>query len=165
MSRYAEGTTVSPEKSQQEIAATIRRYGASRLAVAWEDRRAMVAFGAHDLHVRMVLSLPHQDDAEFRTTPTGRGRDAAARRAACEAEIRRRWRALHLAIKAKLEAVDTGITTFEEEFMAHIVLPDGSTVAEHVAPAVREAYRRGSIAPFIPPVKAIGSGSGSGERL
>lgn len=158
MSRYAEGTSVTPEKSQQEISATIRRYGASKLAVAWEDRRAMVAFGAHNLHVRMILDLPSPDDAEFRTTPTGRGRDTAARKSACEAEIRRRWRALALAIKAKLEAVETGITSFEDEFMAHIVLPDGTTVSEHVAPAIRQAYAQGSIAPFIPLPKAIEGG-------
>lgn len=158
--RYAEGTTVSPEKSQQDIGETIRRYGATSYAVAWEKGRAMIAFGAHNLHVRMILDLPSPDDPEFRTTPTGRTRDAASRKAACEAEHRRRWRSLGLAIKAKLEAVDTGITTFEEEFLAHIVLPDGATVAEHVAPAVRQAYATGEIAPFIPTLKAITSGGG-----
>jgi hypothetical protein len=35
-----------------------------------------------------------------------------------------RWRALALAIKA----VESGIATFEEEFLAHIALPNGSTV-------------------------------------
>jgi hypothetical protein len=151
MARFAEGTTVSPEKSQQEIGACLRRYGATSFATAWEPGRAMVAFGAHDRHVRMVLEIPDVDDDEFATTPTGRARDRAGVGAAHEAEIRRRWRALTLAIKAKLEAVETGITLFEDEFLAHIVLPDGQTVAEHVRPAVAEAYRTGVIAPFIPP--------------
>lgn len=158
MARYAEGTSVTPERSQQEIGAILRRYGATSYAAAWDEGRAMVAFGAHSLHVRMILDIPSPEDPEFRTTPSGRTRDAASRRAACEAEERRRWRAMALAIKAKLEAVETGITTFEDEFMAHIVLPDGSTVAEHVAPAIRRAYAAGSIAPFIPSVKAIEAG-------
>jgi hypothetical protein len=158
VSRYAEGTSVSPEKSQQEIGAVLRRYGASSYASAWEQGRAMIAFGSADRHVRMVLALPDPDDPEFRTTPSGRTRDAYARQAACEAEIRRRWRALALGVKAKLEAVETGIETFEEAFMAHIVLPDGRTVAEHVQPAIAHAYQTGEIRPFIPTVKAIEAG-------
>jgi hypothetical protein len=159
VSRYAEGTRVTPEKSQQQIAALLRRYGASSYASAWEQGRAMIAFGSEDRHVRIVLALPHPDDPEFRTTPSGRPRDPAARQTACKAEIWRRWRALALGVKAKLEAVETGIETFEEAFMAHIVLPDGRTVAEHVQPAIAHAYRTGEIRPFIPSVKAIEAGS------
>jgi hypothetical protein len=47
-------------------------------------------------------------------------------------EMRRRWRSLALAIKAKLEVVASGIATFDEEFMAHLVLPDGTTVGDRV---------------------------------
>ena len=41
--------------------------------------------------------------------------------------MRQRWRALALCIKAKLEAVECGITSFEEEFLAHVVMPNGQT--------------------------------------
>jgi hypothetical protein len=41
-----------------------------------------------------------------------------------------------LSIKAKLEAVETGIESFEIAFMPYVVLPDGKTVAEHVLPAL-----------------------------
>jgi hypothetical protein len=151
VTRYAEGTTTPPEKSQQEIASTLRRYGASSYATAWEGTRAMIAFGAHERHVRMVLILPELGDREIRMTPAGRSRDPRAQKVALDAEIRRRWRALALGVKAKLEAVETGIETFEEAFMAHIVLPDGTTVAEHVRPVIEHAYRTGEIRPFIPP--------------
>jgi hypothetical protein len=158
VSRYAEGTSVSPEKSQQQIGALLRRYGASSYASAWENGRAMIAFGSEDRHVRIVLALPDPEDPEFRTTPGGRPRDTYARQAACKAETWRRWRALALGVKAKLEAVATGIETFEEAFMAHIVLPDGRTVAEHVQPAIAHAYQTGEIRPFIPSVQAIEGG-------
>jgi hypothetical protein len=40
-----------------------------------------------------------------------------------------------LAVKAKLISVADGIETFEEAFMAHVVMPDGRTVAETITPA------------------------------
>ena len=61
------------------------------------------------------------------------------------------WRALRLVIQAKLEAVEAEITTFEEEFLAHIVLPDGQTVAQHVQPRVESMYREGKMQALLPP--------------
>ena len=143
MARYAEGTSVSPERSQMEISETLRKYGASGFAYGWEDRKAMIGFRFNDRQVRIFLDLPEASDPEFARTTTGRTRDAAGRRTAFEAETRRRWRALALAIKAKLEAVETGITTFEEEWLAHIVLPDGSTVADTILPEIERAWKAG----------------------
>jgi hypothetical protein len=58
---------------------------------------------------------------------------------------------LALVIKAKLEAVDSGITTFEDEFLAHIVMPDGQTVASHIKPGIAAAYESGTMTPLLPP--------------
>lgn len=155
MTRYAEGTTVSPERSQAEIGESLRRYGAAGFAYGWEDSRAMVAFRAHDRQVRFLLELPDVDDEDFRFTPTRQRRKPDAQRAAYEAEIRRRWRALALAIKAKLEAVATGITDFEDEFLAHIVLPDGTTVSDRVRAEIDEAWRTGVLPPrLLPQIEA-----------
>ena len=66
-----------------------------------------------------------------------------------EQACRSRWRALALAVKAKLEAVAIGITTFEDEFMAHIVMPDGLTVGEHVRPRIASAYESGQVTPLL----------------
>lgn len=60
-------------------------------------------------------------------------------------EKRRKWRALSLAIKAKLESVRSGIATFEEEFLPHIVMPDGRRVIEWVAPQIEAAYQTGKM--------------------
>ena len=150
MSRYAEGTTVSPERSQAEIAELLRKYGATSFVSGFEDQRAMVAFRAHNRTVRFILDLPAPGDDEFQWTPTRKERKPDAAAAAYEAEIRRRWRALALAIKAKLEAVDTGVTTFEDEFMAHIVLPDGRTVGETVRERIEAAYELGQAIDLLP---------------
>lgn len=63
---------------------------------------------------------------------------------------RQRWRALALVIKAKLEAVEAGITEFEEEFLAHIVLPNGGTVGQFMLPQVATAYETGQMPPLLP---------------
>lgn len=149
MSRYAEGTSVSPERSQAEIGEMLRRYGAQGFAYGWEEQRAAVSFRAHGRMVRFLLDLPNPDDGEFLTTPTGRRRDGAGARSAYEAEIRRRWRALALAIKAKLEAVATGIATFEDEFLAYTVLPDNTTVSEHVHREIEAAWTAGGRPPRL----------------
>ncbi len=54
-------------------------------------------------------------------------------------------------IKATLEAVESGITTFEEEFLAHIVMPDGMTVGNHVRPTIAAWYAGGTMRPLLPP--------------
>lgn len=133
MTAYAEGTAVIPERSQAEIMTTLRRYGAASFAYGEQDGQAVLGFTAHGRSVRFVLPLPTDRNA-FSRTPTGRVRDPKAAQAALEAEHRRRWRALALAIKAKLEVVESGIATFEEEFLAHVVLPGGSTVGGRVLP-------------------------------
>lgn len=156
MTRFAESTTVTPERSQAEISETLRRYGANGFMFGWEDDKAMIAFKAHGRHIRFVLALPSPSDPEFKRTEGGRARtDKAVVTKAYEQEVRRRWRSLALAIKAKLEAVSTGIASFEEEFLAHIVLPDNSTVGDRVIAEVEAAYSSGVAAPRL---LAIGAG-------
>lgn len=144
MSAYAEGTTVTPERSQMEIATLIRKYGASSFGTGWADGSAFTTFVAHGRTIRFVLGLP-DDWHRFIKTPGGKLRRQPEAEKAMEGEVRRRWRCLALAIKAKLEAVDTGIATFEEEFLPYTVMPDGRTVTEHVLPAVERAIAAGEM--------------------
>ncbi|MCI0660555.1 MAG: hypothetical protein L0220_05720 [Acidobacteria bacterium] len=72
-----------------------------------------------------------------------RPRNDAQAFAAWEQATRQKWRALKLAIIAKLEAVESKIATFETEFVANIVMPDGRTVGEHAMPAIEQAYLTG----------------------
>jgi hypothetical protein len=146
---YAEGTSVTAERSQQEISATLRRYGAAGFMFGEDNGRAVVAFRAHDRMVRFVLPLDI-DRRQFSTTPSGRSRDAASIDKAIQGEHRRRWRALALAIKAKLEVVETGIASFEDEFLANLVLPDGSTVGDWAQPQIAAAYESGHMPSLLP---------------
>jgi hypothetical protein len=71
-----------------------------------------------------------------------------------EAEERRRWRAQLLLIKAKLEMIATGTTTVEREFLADMLMPNGSTVGSQALPALARAYETGK----MPSLLALGSG-------
>jgi hypothetical protein len=105
---------------------------------------------AEDRRVRFALDLPDPADREFTHTPTrGTERSAAQAEAAWEQACRQRWRALALAVKAKLEAVESGIATFEEEFAAYLVMPDGRTVWDHIQIPVRTAYEEGKVPPML----------------
>ncbi len=53
-------------------------------------------------------------------------------------------------IKAKLEAVASGVSTFEEEFLAHVVLPNGDTIGDWLAPQIANAYDTKKMPPLLP---------------
>ncbi len=150
--RYAESTSVSVAKSKAEIEALVGRYGADSFAQGWENERATVGFRMRGKYVRFNLTLPQRTDAQFTTTPSGRDRKPAQAEKAWEQTCRSSWRALALVIKAKLEAVELGITTFEEEFLAHLVLPGGrGTVGENLIPQIEAAYADGKTMPKLLP--------------
>ncbi len=70
-------------------------------------------------------------------------------RGAYEQAGRQRWRALALVIKAKLEAVESGVETFEDAFLSHIVLPGGGTIGRWLKPQLQEAYVGGKMPPLL----------------
>jgi hypothetical protein len=129
---YAARTTVPVDRSKTEIEQTLTRYGADRFAYFVEPMGAVVMFEAHGRRLRFNLPLEG-------------GKDAKAERLR-----KQRWRALLLCIKAKLESVASGIESFEEAFLAHVVLPDNRTVYEHTAPRIAQIANGGEMQPLLP---------------
>lgn len=149
MTRYAASTTVSVEKSKSEIERLLSRYGASAFASGWAENRAVIQFEAQGRRIRFTLPLPDKNERRFTMSQRGlRSVDVAQKE--WEQSCRQSWRALALVIKAKLEAVEAKITEFQDEFLAHIVLPDGQTVADHVKPKIKMAYETGNMLPLLP---------------
>jgi hypothetical protein len=141
---FAEHTKVAVIQSRGEIERLLSQHKAEMFgtAVDYGANTARVQFRAHSRIVRFTVPLP--DRSKF-----GDG----ARR---EQEERRIWRALLLVIKAKLESVESKIATFEEEFLAHIVMPNDRTVADIILPQIAESYSTG---------RMIVQGYGNGARL
>jgi hypothetical protein len=123
--KYAKRTQVPVSRSRAEIETTVLRYGADQFGSAFDQAggRAMVQFRIAQWLVRFILPLPHEDAQDQR----------------------QRWRALTLVIKAKLEAVESGIATIEEEFLAHVVVPGGGTFGEWAVPQLRELKKGGQL--------------------
>lgn len=151
MTSYAEGTSVGSDKSRAEIERTLARYGAKSFMYGWDQDEAMVAFVANDRRVRFLLPMPARDSREFTHTPSkGLRRTATQAEEAYEQGVRQRWRALALVIKAKLEAVEAGIVTFDEEFGMHFLLPNGQTVGEWVTPQIDQVYAAATMPALLP---------------
>ncbi|OCB57699.1 hypothetical protein A5677_17085 [Mycobacterium malmoense] len=151
MARYAASTEVSSDRSRAEIERTLQRYGARQFMYGYDQTRAVVGFIINERQVRFELPMPDPNDREFTHTP-GRNqkRSPDQARTQWEQATRQRWRALNLVIKAKLEAVESGIVTFDAEFLAHLVLPNGRTVADEVVPMIETAYETNQMPALLP---------------
>jgi hypothetical protein len=149
--RYAEKTTVASEKTRADIERLLRSNGATAFQYGWDNSEAAVMFEIASRRILFRLPMPDRAERRFTHTPTrGERRAPAAVEEAYEQAVRQRWRALLLIIKAKLEAVASGVVTLETEFLAHIVLPDGRTVGDHTLPRIADAYETGEMPALMP---------------
>ena len=155
--RYASRTTVTVERSKTEVEHILRRYGADQFLHGWEEGRAIIGFRLKGYPVRMTLPLPILEDFEHyaRKNGTKTRRTPQAAQSAHEQAERQAWRALVLVLKAKLEAVEAGITTIEQEFLADMVLPGDVTVSEALLPRLDEALNTGRMPDLLPGGGAI----------
>lgn len=108
-------------------------------------------FQMNQRQVRFDLPLLTTESDEVMYGKVGQSIPKKNLRDRAEQMNRQRWRALALAIKAKLEAVASGITVFDEEFLAHIVLPDGRTYGEFATPQIAEVYEHKKMPPLLGP--------------
>jgi hypothetical protein len=157
MPSYAKETTVPVEKSRAEMERILMRYGATGFFSGYAEGIAMVGFKIDERMVKIVLPLPDRDSEEFtHYYHAGSCKKALSAEAATkkwEKACRQRWRALCLIVKAKLEAVECGISTIEKEFLADIVMPDGRSFGEWAQPQVDKMYKSGKMPPLLPGVK------------
>lgn len=130
--RYATGTAVPVDRTRSEIEHLLERYGAGGFVYGTTNGQAMLAFEMRERRLRFLVPMP---------TPNKSRTDEQR----VKAEIRRRYRALLLVLKAKLEAVASQIVTFDEEFLAHIVTSGSTTVGDQIVPRLTEALAGGKL--------------------
>jgi hypothetical protein len=140
--KFAEGTTVQAGSTKGQIEDLLTSHGCDRYGTMADFATAWILFQHEGIGYKISIQLPDPDDKAF-TEYVSRGTryaraDTAARDLYVK-ELNRRWRALYMVMKAKLVAVDEGITTFVDEFLSHAVLPGGDSFGEHYAPELRKA--------------------------
>jgi len=146
--RFPAKTKIETEKSLSEIKRTVQSYGADQFASFEDQSRAAIIFTMNDWRIRFDLPLPVQSDPVFLRDRRGVRSPAGVREAWLQG-CRRKWNALAVSIKAKLDSVESGIETFEEAFLANVVLPDGSLLGDHASAALHEAYTSGQLPPLL----------------
>lgn len=130
---YAQYTKVPVEQTKTDIESLLTKCNAKAFGMFSERTKSVIVFEVRDRRIRFDLPLPTGDDNKTKR------------------EVRQKWRALLLCIKAKLESVEAGIETFEEAFLSHVVMPDGSTVYQNVATGISIAYKSGQMTPLLAP--------------
>lgn len=141
-SAYAANTSVPIGQSQDEIKRTLTKYGATSFMFGESLDAAMIAFELKGRRIKFLLPTLIHGKAR-NTKNISMSKDQVAK------ENRRRWRCLVIAIKAKLECVESGITNLEQEFMAQIVLPDGQTIHQAIHQQIAESYRTNQMPPLL----------------
>jgi hypothetical protein len=115
---YAAETRVPIANTKTEIQTLLAKHGADRFYCAEEPHRAQIGFFLGKTLIKITLPFP-----------TGNLKPVQHDRLK-----RSRWRTLLMIIRAKLETVEAGISSVEEQFLSDIVTPHGSTVYEEFRP-------------------------------
>jgi hypothetical protein len=143
--RRCQGSRIDPDQPRDLGEREPRRCSAFPWNAPKSIERSVVVLGftmrldGVERQVRLDVPMPHELEC--------------GSRAKADAATRQRWRALVLVLKAKLEAVASGISTLESEFLAGIVLPNGMTLGQAVLPRLSEAVSSGRL---LPPASSEG---------
>lgn len=125
---YADRTAVSVVDTIAEIRRVIVKHGGDQFVFGVTEESVLIGFTKDGRQIRM--SVPQDPKQDQRN------------KALC--------RALLLVTKAKLEAVAAGVSVFENEFLANIVLPDGKLVGQQTRQAIAAAYEGRTMPPLLP---------------
>ena len=131
--------------------------GGATLKSRWECDLCSKTGKVQDLR-NVMFELPLPKPELFRLDGRRRPRTVEKQHDAWEQGCRSSWRALFLAIKAKLVSVASGVESFEEAFLAQIVVPAEAGGSERfgkrAVKAIAESYVSNG-----PPRLMLGSGS------
>jgi hypothetical protein len=153
---YAVNTSVPVERTKAELGRLLTKHGATAHAVG-EDHEALLAyvlFGMGGRRVKLSVPLPRLADFQKAPKPYAMRPSNAQAQKRHEQACRARWRAVLLLTKAKLEAIELGLSTVEREFLADVLLPSGRTIYEQIQSDVEKAYDTGTMPPLLGPSTA-----------
>lgn len=130
------GTSIRPEKTQADISKELIKYGIENIQHTQIDKGFSIAFQAvvegSDKAITIRIDMPYDRSKDYEDRMGW-------------VEQRRLYRALYWYIKSLLEAWDSGVKTFAEIFLPHVVLPGGKTVIQDLLPKYALALEAGQL--------------------
>ena len=163
---YGAGTRVEVHRSRYELERVLNKYGADEVLFVEADANASIQFELHGRHVQLALPLPDPQDPRFTHTPSGKPRTPTAQERAYDQALREHWRSLIVAVRGKLQSVESGISTFEQEFDRFLVphFAEEKKKRNRKAPKAVNWLLGGSnslaialVAAFLVPASAVGA--------
>lgn len=135
LKRYAEGTKTPAIQTRTAIEKMLLEASADQFLNGNDvsKERAFIQFTMAKRMFRIYVDYAKHKDRAFER----------------EQREREAWRLLLLLVKAKLQLIRMGESKAEIEFLANVMMPDGSTVGEHVLPAIAESYATGKMTPLL----------------
>jgi hypothetical protein len=137
MSALPYSNTTSGDKALGEIQKILQRFGCGRFGVMtdWDAGVLLIQFELNGRQVSFPASFkgyaaewlkekPY--NSNYRYSRVEHEKRALEIGSVAVYSILRDW------IKAQVTAVETGLISFDEVFMAHIMLPNGTRMIEHV---------------------------------
>ncbi len=116
MAKYAANTQVPVGRSKQQIEKLLTDWGINEFFFGTSPRGDGIGFKYKDNVYKFNVPTPKKSNYYSNAT--------------YQRELRRRWRVLYMSLKMELEKINSGLTTFEDQFLAMRCLPDGSTVSD-----------------------------------
>lgn len=116
MARYAKSTKVPAKRTKAKIQEILEAYGVEEMFWGTSPRGDGIGFKYNNRVYKRNVTMPKR--GEFSTQQK------------YEQAVRQRWRILYMSLKMKLEEIDDGGVSFEDQFLAMMALPDGSTVSD-----------------------------------
>ncbi|KKN22337.1 hypothetical protein LCGC14_0916030 [marine sediment metagenome] len=116
MDRYAKTTTVPVSRSRTQIQDILANFGVDEFFFGTSSRGQGIGFRHEGRVYKYSVPLPK------------RAKDMTEKQ--YEQALRRRWRVLHMTLKMKLEEIADGGMSFEDQFLAQMCLPNGSSVSD-----------------------------------
>ena len=138
---YAEKTSVSVGKTQEDLRRMIEKHGGDNFLAGHSSKTGElgIVFDAFGRRFRIMLKM--KSDNELRKSEHGRTRSETAFQNAKEQAERSAWRLIFLIVKARTECLDAGCETFEQAFLTYTVIPDTNQIlGDQVQPQLEKAY-------------------------
>ena len=103
-------------KSKVQVQELLINYGIEEFFFGTSPRGDGIGFKYEGRIYKHNVPMPSQDD--YRTDNQ------------YEQAVRQRWRIFYMSLKMKLEEIQSGGISFEDQFLSMMTLPDGSTVGD-----------------------------------